>query len=168
MGIWVLQKLLPKIIHFHLQKSHYWQYDICRTHNAVYPSVQLYWSRDWGHLTISPLVPNWPQIITKLKGSLSSLKMGVHQDNIQCFSGACVKMVGVQSGSLSHSLQSSAGLCCSDPSRALFDIQRAKMEVKIFHSHEDGYVTVSRPLRSPPALSHGSESCWRFPSEIKA
>lgn len=40
--------------------------------------------------------------------------------------GVCVKVVGVQSGLLSHSLQHSAGLCRSDP-------LRAHVEVKVFH-----------------------------------
>lgn len=52
----------------------------------------------------------------------------------------CVKMVGVQSGSLSQSLQYSTGLCCPNPSEALADIHRAQMEVNILHSKEGGYV----------------------------
>lgn len=151
----LLEKLLPNS--FLLVKCRYWQYDICSSHNAVCLSPQLYWRGDWGLLTISPLVPTWAQIITELKGSLSSLKMVVHHKNVQSLNGACVKMVGVQSGPVSHSMQYSVRLYCSDPSR-----------VKFFHSHEDGYVIISRPLRSLPALSHGSESCWRFWSGIKA
>lgn len=118
----------------------------------LHPSPQqLYYSRDWGRTAVGPLVPNSPQIVTELRGSPSRLNNAARRGNIQRSTGACVKVVGVQSGSLSHSLQNRPGPTCAHPSRALFDIQGAQTEVKVFQDHEDGYVIIS-VRSSPPAL----------------
>lgn len=53
--------------------------------------------------------------------------------------------------------QSRTVLFCSDPTWALADMQRAKTKVRIFHSLGDGYVIISRPISSPPALRQASQ-----------
>lgn len=104
----------------------------------------------------------------RVEGKSFKLVCRAHQDYFQCLNGACVKIVGVQSRSHSHTPQNSTGLCCSDPTWALADMQRAKMKVRIFHSLGDGYVIISRPMSSPPALRQASQSCWRFRMKRKA
>lgn len=69
-------------------------------------------NRAWGLL--SPLMPHWPLNVPELKGCLPHSPTMLSALRV---AGVCVKVVGVQSGSLSHSLQHSVGLCCSDPSQ---------------------------------------------------
>lgn len=70
--------------------------------------------------------------ITELKGSLSGLKIGGHQDYMQCLNGACVKMVDVQNASVS--VQYRTVLLWSQ--LGLLWHPESQMEVNIFHSHK--------------------------------
>lgn len=49
----------------------------------------------------------------RVEGKSFKLVCRAHQDYLQCLNGACVKIVGVQSRSHSHTPQNSPGLCCS-------------------------------------------------------
>ena len=149
-AIWIY-KFQNIIFHFHLHKYNSWQYATGSTHNAVGLSAQLYGPSTGNSFQSAPWYQTDPRL-SELKGSLLNSAIWGHRDYVQCLNGACVKMVGVQRGSPSHTLQHSTGLCRSDPRCALADIQRAKMKVRIFHSSEDGYVIISVAIRSPATV----------------